>query len=182
MGSVVTLQGQAADPGDGLPSVFWQILQKPSGSTSQVAASGLLETTFVPDRAGVYVARLTPSDTLGAGAHDDVQITATTVAAYGEGQIQAASALIAALPPAAVTSPGNRNALMQFLGNAIASLQSGNSVQAVQRLDQALIRIDGCTERGAADGNGPGRDWVVPCDEQSAIYALVKDARDAVAP
>jgi len=89
--------------------------------------------------------------------------------------------LIGALRPEQVTSRGNRNALQEYLTQAIAFLQAGEFDQARKKLTKALERTDGCALEGTPDGNGPGRDWVTDCAAQAKLYDLLTAALDALA-
>jgi hypothetical protein len=141
-----------------------------------------LATTFVPDTAGIYVATLLASDLLGPGLPDNAQITAMTPSGYSETQTQSAAAAIGELPRSSVTSPGNQNALTQFLNNVIAALDAGDLNTARQQLQQAISRTDGCALRGVPDGNGPGRDWITTCDAQAPVYSRLISALAAITP
>jgi hypothetical protein len=182
VGSVVTLIGSGADPDGDTLAYAWALTGTATGSTAYLASPTLPNTTFIPDRPGVYVAQLTVSDPFGPGEPESAQITATTANGYSETQTQAASALVLGLPASAVTNRGNQNALTQFLSNTVIALQSGNLTVARQQLEHAILRTDGCAVRGAADGNGPGRDWISTCVAQSQVYVLLVDALAAIAP
>lgn len=173
---VVSLAGSANDA-DGDPvSYQWTFASRPGSSTTSFASPGLPSTTFVPDVPGVYVARLTPSDFLGTGVSDDVQITVTTASGYAVIQTQSAATVVVSLPPSAVTNGGNQNALVQFLSNAATALAAGNTATALHHLQQAITRTDGCALRGTVDGNGNGRDWISTCSAQAQVYPLLTSA------
>jgi hypothetical protein len=71
-------------------------------------------------------------------------------------------------------------ALTRHLTQALVALQNGNTGGALDKIEKALDRMDGCVLRGAPDGNGPGRDWIVDCSAQLAIYEALTQARDAI--
>jgi hypothetical protein len=89
---------------------------------------------------------------------------------------------VSALPVSDVTTPGNQNALGNFMTQAIEALQAGDNAEAISKLNKALMRTDGCVLRGEPDGNGPGRDWITDCAEQAVVYQLLQDALDAITP
>ena len=60
--------------------------------------------------------------------------------------------------------------MLKFLVNAVRQIQSGNFDAAIHTLENAVDRTNGCIERGAVDGNGQGRDWLIDCDVQEAVY------------
>ena len=182
VGTIVQFAGIGTDP-DGDPVTFaWTLPTAPTGSTSTISNSLLPNASFVPDRPGVYVAQLTVSDLLGAGAPDTVQITAISGTENAENLIRSASDFIAGLGAGEVTNRGNQNALLQHLSQAIVALQTGELIDAAHKLEQAIVRVDGCAVRGAVDGNGTSRDWVTACAAQNLIYPLLLDALRAFTP
>jgi hypothetical protein len=182
VGSVVTLAGSANDPDGDALTYAWTLTDRPAGSGTQVYNPTAAEATFVPDRAGTYVAQLTVSDFVGPGEPDTVVITATTAAGYVEIQLEAASSQIINLPVDAVTNRGNQNALSRFLINAAMALQEGDIGSARHHLAQAIARTDGCALRGSPDGNGSGRDWLVTCEAQNQVYSFLRNAAGALPP
>ena len=178
----VNLVGSATDA-DGDPLTYeWSFAAKPNSSGTQFASPNQQTTTFVPDVAGTYVARLTPSDFLGPGTADEVQVTATTASGYAAVQAQATAAIVVSFPSTVVTTGGNQNAFVQFLANANSALDTENLTAARQQLQQAISRTDGCALRGGPDGNGVSRDWVTSCTAQNQIYPLLTAALAAIAP
>ncbi len=182
LASVVVLSGSGADPDGDALTYAWALSGAPKGSTASLYTPTLATTTFIPDRPGVYTAQLTVRDLFGPGVPDSVQITATTAAGYAEVQIQAASTQVLGLPASSVSNSGNQNALTQFLSNAVVALQRGNSTAARHQLEQAISRTDGCALRGTPDGNGPSRDWITTCGDQSPIYQSLVAALAVIAP
>ena len=178
----VELNGSAIDPDGDSITYNWQFTVQPTGSNAQLAQPNSADTTFVPDRPGVYVATLTPSDFLGRGTSASVTITVTTGAMFAETQAQEAAAQLQSLSADAVTTGGNQNALIQFLSNAVVALQNGNMTGARQQLQQAITRTDGCALQGAPDGNGPSRDWITTCEAQEHVYPRLVAALGAIAP
>jgi hypothetical protein len=96
--------------------------------------------------------------------------------------VQAAGDQVLELPAASLTSGGNQNALTQFLGQAALALSSGQLIEAQHKLEQAILRTDGCALRGRPDPNGPGRDWITTCAGQEQVYRSLVDALAAVTP
>lgn len=182
VGQVVSLNGAGADSDGGALSYAWTLTGAPVGSAAHLVNASLPNATFIPDRPGVYTAQLSVSDVLGAGAPDSLQISATTATAYAETLIQAASAIAVGLPEQAVSTRGNRNALIQFFRIAVAALQGGSTSEARHQIQQAISRTDGCVLRGTPDENGPSRDWVTSCDAQNGLHALLADALAVTAP
>jgi hypothetical protein len=178
----VTLSGSATDlDGDSI-TFNWQFTRVPTGSSAQPASPNAAETAFTPDQPGVYVATLTPSDFLGAGISASATITVITVTRYAEIQLLGAAAHLLSLDPSAVTTRGNRTALMESLSHAVVALQENDLVEARDELEHAARRTDGCALRGGPDGNGPGRDWITTCEAQEPLYTSLVAAMAAIAP
>jgi hypothetical protein len=102
--------------------------------------------------------------------------------AFAKARIASAGAIVAALPPSQVTTPGNKTAFGNFLKEAIGQLQNGNVAAAIQKLNMAIERTDGCALRMAVDGNGAGRDWITSCAAQIEVYNLLNGALNALIP
>jgi PKD domain len=182
VGQAVGVNGYADDPDGDSITYSWQLTEKPVGSSAQFTNPTDLNTAFVPDLPGVYVATVTPSDFLGAGTAASTTITAITVSTYIELQLQAAAARLQELPPSAVTSPGNLNAFIQFLSHAVVALQKGDLDGARKQVEHAISRTDGCALQGSPDGNGPGRDWIATCEAQEQVYPALVFALAEIVP
>ena len=182
VGTIVQLAGSGNDPENESLTFAWTLSSAPVGSTSAISNSVLPNATFVPDRAGVYVAQLAVSDVFGPGEPDSVQITAIAATQFSENLILSAAEIIGGLPADAVPNKGNQNALLQHLSQVVSALQAGELIDAAHKLELAISRVDGCAARGSADGNGPSRDWVTACGAQIQIYRLLLDALNAFAP
>ena len=120
------------------------------------------------------------SDFIGPGTPVTLKIVATTAEGFAEIQIVDSSDFVAALLANEVTTAGNQNAFGNFLAQAIEELQAGNTADAIDKLNKAIARTDGCPLRGAPDGNGAGRDWITDCDAQLVVYSLLNAAIDAL--
>ena len=156
----------------------WAITAAPLGSTATLVDADTAMPSLTTDTEGTYEVTLTVSDSLGPGAPVSVEFVATTPQNYAEMKIMEACDLIQALSPEQVTSRGNQNAMCKYLKNATKDLQRGNICKAIDDLNKALERTDGCALRGSPDGNGSGRDWVIDCDAQHGIYNALKLAID----
>ena len=181
IGNSAALDGSgSSDPEMDILNFEWEISSAPVGSAAVVDDNIAVTTSMTPDLEGTYVVMLTVSDFLGAGAPDSVEITATTAEGFAETQIVAADAIVEALLPGQVTTSGNQNALQNFLSQAIVALQEGDIDKAIDKLEKAIARTDGCALRGSPDGNGGGRDWITNCDSQDEVYPLLNDALNAL--
>jgi hypothetical protein len=92
--------------------------------------------------------------------------------------------IVAGLPDSSIRTKGNRTALWNFLQQARANAQSGNTAQAKRMLQKALERTDGCTIRGAPDTQAVAplaKDYIVNCPDQELVYALINEELSAIA-
>lgn len=94
---------------------------------------------------------------------------------------------LAGLGTTEIQNAGARQALEQWLTTATTLLASADSArspqaaaakraQAVHAIRNAISRTDGCALGGAVDSTGRGRDWVLTCSAQAAIYGRLHDA------
>ena len=181
VGSTVFLDGSASTDPDGDPLTFqWTLTSAPAGSGSVLFDADTVSPNFVPDFEGLYEASLLVSDTNGPGTSDNVEITAIPPEQFAEMEIDSASESVGDLVPDQFTTQGNQNALMNFLALAAIAIEEGDIAEAINKLQKALSRTDGCELRGAPDGNGPGRDWITDCTEQIAVYNLLSSALAAL--
>lgn len=78
IGATVTLDGSATtDANNDSLSYKWSILQTPSGSTAALTSTTSVKTTFVPERAGIYVITLVASDGKSSSAVATTTVTAS---------------------------------------------------------------------------------------------------------
>src|SRR5206468_12836379 len=97
----------------------------PCGSKAALACATTASPTFTPDVPGSYTATLTVNDPFGGVTTASVVVSVVTGAQFAENEAVKALNLIGALRPEQVTSRGNRNALQEYLTQAIAFLQAG---------------------------------------------------------
>jgi PKD domain len=180
--SIVTIDGSGStDPDSDALSFGWTIVG-PAGSSAVLNGADTATPNFQPDLPGTYTVTLTASDFLGAGTPDTVEVTAITAAAFAEQTLLGVDELLVGLSAGQVTTVGNQNAFGNFLRNAVKSLQKGDAEKAVDSLNEAITRTDGCERTGAPDGNGSGRDWITDCAAQEQMLADLRAARDALIP
>jgi hypothetical protein len=181
--ATVQLDGSASSDPDFDPLLYSWSLVIPSGSGSASALSDpyIANPTFLADSEGVYTATLNVTDFIDPGTPDSVEITATSAESFAEVQIVSTNDTVTALSATEVTTEGNQNALQNFLSQAIVALQPPVDVaEAINKLEKAIARTDGCVLRGAPDDKGKGRDWTTNCDAQTDTYNLLKDALNAL--
>lgn len=170
----------SADPELDAISYVWEITTAPMGSTAQLVGANTATPSLMTDAEGTYEVTLTVSDFLGPGLPVSVEFVATTPANFAELKIVHACDLVGALQPWQVTTRGNQIAFCNFLKNATKDLHKGNISQAIQKINQARERTDGCVLRGSPDGNGQGMDWITDCDAQLEIYNSLTQAIEAL--
>ncbi len=181
-GTSVSLDGsQSTDPENDPLTYSWTI-GVPAGSGSVPTDPSAEITSFSPDLDGTYDVVLVVSDLIGPSDPLVLSIVSTDAGTFAEAKIVNASNVIASLPGSAVTTVGNQNALQNFLAQAISELQNGNIQEAIDKIEKAILRTDGCALNGEPDGNGPSRDWILDCAAQMEIYTLLTDALDAIDP
>ena len=188
VGSQVTLDGSGSSDADGDALEFsWSFAEIPLGSAAVLIDADTSSPSFVPDLPGAYIAELVVSDGRAENGPDSVTISAVTAEQFAE--LNAIDALNSAgsLPPTSVTTKGNQTALTQHLTQVIKALQSDDLDAATFKLNQAIVRTDGCALRGSPDtGTGPGphpeKDYITDCNEQKAIYLLLTEALAALSP
>jgi hypothetical protein len=183
VGGVVVFDGaNSSDPDFDEITYAWEITSAPQGSAAELVGGETASPSMIPDIPGVYEVSLVVSDFLGPGLPTAVELTATTAEGFAEFLILEVSAQVAALSADQVTTKGNQTAFGQHLANAIRDLQEGKTAEAIDKLNKAIERTDGCPLRGAPDGNGKGRDWIIDCDAQYDIYDALKLAVETLEP
>ena len=183
VGSFVDLSGSlSTDPETDPLNFFWTFTSKPAGSTTALDDPASELPRFIADLAGTYTVSLAVSDFIGSSLPDTVQITSVSPANYAIVLIVDTHDEIELLGDGEVTNKGNQNALGNFLEQAVIALQAGDIAEAINKLNKAIIRTDGCALRGSVDGNGSERDWITTCAAQQAIYTLLIEALDAINP
>ena len=176
VGQQIMFDGSASfDPDSDVLQYSWTLVA-PDGSSVAIGSVNSQFPTFAPAVAGTYTATLTVTDPFGATSSDSVSAAVILSGQYAADRIADALNLIGGLSLDQVTTKGNRNALQKFLTQAVTALQQGDTAEAISKLEQALERTDGCILRGGPDGNGSGRDWVIDCGAQTAIYQRLAEA------
>lgn len=176
-GDTVILNAAASSDPENDALVFDWTLMVPAGSGSTLTGANTATPTFSPDVPGTYEALLNVSDAIGPGTSDSVVVVASSPEDFAQLEIQSADAVVTSLESTEVTTSGNQNALSNFLIQSTVSIQDGETEEAIDKLDKAIERTDGCIERGSPDGNGPGRDWITDCQAQSEVYEPIDSAR-----
>jgi hypothetical protein len=181
VGDLVVLDGRgSSDPDLDLFTYCWSITQAPAGSTATLDDPTIEMPSLTPDLPGAYRVRLVVNDGFADSEPDEVIICVISAEDFAEIQTMGALNIVSELPASSVTTKGNQKALGNFLTQVIGALQLGDTEEAINKLDKALSRTDGCALQGAPDGNGTGRDWITNCVDQESVYDLLWEALDAL--
>jgi hypothetical protein len=185
VGTTVVLDGGGSTDADLDPIAFdWTLVSLPPGSTAQIANAGAVSPSFTPDQVGIYLVSLTVTDGFVASSPDVATITVISGQEYAENQLGDASEAINAIPPQQLDAPGHASTLSSWIGQILGLIQQNNVSQAVNKLDNTLVRTDGCALRGSPDAMGGGGqfagDWINDCSQQIALYELLMNARAAL--
>ena len=86
-----------------------------------------------------------------------------------------ANQMNSALTADQVTNAGNQEAFGTFLTQAVKATQSGNTQTAIDKLNQAIARTDGCERTGGPD-RSDGRDWIIDCTAQAQMLVYLRAA------
>lgn len=181
VGDIVVLDGSGSTDPEGMAlSYAWTLGPVPDGSNATLANPNSVNPNLIPDEPGIYGATLVVSDDLGPGAPDSAEITAVARGDFASMKIAYAANLIAGLPESAVKTKGNQMALLNHLAAAATAAQRPDFDKAVEWIELALQRTDGCAANGVPDGNGLGRDWIETCAGQLEIDRSLNEALDAL--
>jgi hypothetical protein len=174
VGDTVILDGNSSDDGNGDPLTYsWSFVSVPEGSLAEILDPTSVQTSFVIDEAGTYIASLVVND----GFVDSDPANATIVAITC--QEGAAVTLLETvettnqLDPNSLKNETLTNALTNKINAALVMIDEGFYEDALDKLENDILqKTNGCADTGQPDRN----DWIKTCDEQSQVYPLVMDA------
>ena len=176
--SPVQLDGLASsDPEFDALGFSWN-LSAPATSSAALDDPSSGVPPFTPDLEGLYIASLTVSDFIGPGSPDTIEITAATLEDFSIDLTVEAGDLVTSLSGPAVRNQGNQRALLNHLAQAVRAIQKGQFDTAIEKIEDAISRTDGCVLReGVPDDEESGFtvDWVTDCTAQSETYELLND-------
>jgi hypothetical protein len=182
-GTVVALNGSnSTDPENESLTYSWTLDVAPPGSAAVLSGAETATASFTADQEGAYEIALSVSDALGPGESDFLTVVAASPTEFASIQIIEINEIVVVLPPDAFPSPGLQNPIINLLMQAERALQRGDIATAIEKLQSALNRTDGCVLRGEPDADGEGRDWITDCTAQEQIYFLLETTLDALTP
>lgn len=177
LGETITLDGtQSWDPEDDELFYSWSIVSNPVANSAILATPEEPTTEFIPDTTGVYEFGLAVSDFLGEGTPDSLTVHVLSPEEVVLTILIDVENAVGALGLRQVRNKGNQNALRNFIRQAIVALEARDLDEARLKIQQSIIRVDGCSLRGRPDGNGSGRDWVVDCGAQELLFSALNQA------
>ncbi|HJW86068.1 MAG TPA: PKD domain-containing protein, partial [Candidatus Brocadiaceae bacterium] len=146
VGEAVTLSGDGMDANGNVLSYRWILSSRPGESRSEVADASARVTTFVPDRAGTYVAQLVVSDGELDSEPSAIQIQAYTVQTEAITALQEMAAGIAALDISAFKNGDMQNILLNKLNSVIANVEAGKYTDAANQMRNDIMPKMGSAE------------------------------------
>jgi hypothetical protein len=173
VGDTVTLPGDGTDANGDVLSYRWILSSRPGESLSEVADASTRVTTFVPDRAGAYVAHLIVSDGELDSEPCAIQIQAFTLQTEAIMALQEMAAGIAALDSSAFKNGDMQNMLLNKLNSVIANVEAGKYKDAANQIRNDILPKMGSIE----NREGECAAWII---DRSSQQAWRQEAQDAV--
>jgi len=177
VGRRINLDGSGStDPNNDPLTFAWAFVTTPPGSTAVLQDANTPKPWFVPIVAGVYPAQLVVNDGFGHSPTASVTVTVITGQQYAENLVLKIIDLVAGMSPDVFKAPGHQKAILAQLNQVLSALQGGDIAHAKDKMNNLVVRTDGCVLRGTPDVSGPGMDWIVDCPSQSLVYKALQDA------
>ncbi len=181
VGDEVTLTSHnSTDPEGDYLLVHWNLIDKPADSDYALSESYIETFSFTPLTQGTFTFELVVDDFLSTDS-DTINITVISRVSYAQQLLGDALQAACNLDKSVLTTKGNGTALCQMIRQSISFAQKGNTVKALDKIDFALARVNGCRLNGAIDTKrGSEMDYVTDCDAQQSIYQPLVDAKSLI--
>ena len=179
LGNPAYLDGSGSSDPNGDPLTYkWSFVYKPENSTAEFFSTSNVNTSFLPDRAGIYVVSLIVND--GQVDSDPSTLSITVVSSADPivaGLIDALNNLNA-LEGSSFKSRTLKKVLTNKINSAVAYIDQGLYREAKNVLENGVIKkMDGCAKTGVPDRN----DYITTCDAQNQVYPFILSAIDELA-
>lgn len=171
VGETAMLAGDGTDANGDVLSYRWILSSRPGGSLSEITDSTARVATFVPDRAGAYVAQLVVSDGSFDSEPGAIQIQAYTVNTRAITALLEMETRIAVLDSSAFKNGDMQNSLLNKLNAVIANIEAGKYKNAANQLRNDVLPKMGDAEPAEWDGVV----WITDRSSQRVWYQEAQD-------
>ncbi len=152
----------------------WSIVSRPDGSLAELSDPSSVQTSFAADEVGTFVVSLVVYD--GFVYSDPANVTIEVISCVDAG-VQTLLELIDVIDDLPNESLKNRKMKIPLINkiNAVLNkVENGLCREVRNKLENDLLKkTDGCAEIGEPDKN----DWLITCQAQDQVYALIIMAR-----
>lgn len=174
VGDTVFMDGSGSSDANGDPLTYgWSIVSAPVGSTAVLSDPTLAQTTLTPDVPGTYVVGLIVNDGFINSDPDNITITAISVQDQATLLLTQGFDATNLLDNNVFKGKKRKDNLTKKMGQAIEKVAKGEYLEAVEKIDSILNKMDGCATGGAPDSN----DKILTCAAQGQVYPLLVQAR-----
>ena len=171
VGDTVRLDARGShDANNDTLTYSWGLVVKPDGSSATLSETAEVDTSFVADTAGTYVASLIVNDGYVNSSACSVSITATSTLDEVIENLRWTIDTVNSLDPNDFKCRIMQNMLTKKISVVLERVDQGRYDQALDKLEyDILYKINGCTDMGV-----PGRkEWIIDCSAQGQVYPIL---------